>query len=68
MSRGIGNFILTNYFTERGYLIEYTANNSSRKIGECNIISIFAELALRFFWQVDDKNYKRKRALRLHTS
>lgn len=64
----LGNFILTNYFTERGYLNEYTTNNSSRKIGECNIISISAALALLFFLQVDDKNFKTKPALRQHTS
>jgi len=44
MSRGIENFILTNYFTKRGHVTE---NNSSRKIGDCNT-SISAGLAMLF--------------------
>jgi len=47
MSRGSGNFILTNYFTKRVHLIGYNENNSSRKIGDCNT-SISAGLALLF--------------------
>jgi len=47
MSRGIGNFILTNYYTKRGHLIEYNENNSFRKIGDCNT-SISTGLALIF--------------------
>jgi len=48
MSRGIGNFILTNYFSKSGNLVEYNENNSSRKIGDRNT-SISAGLALLFF-------------------
>jgi hypothetical protein len=53
MSPGIEKFILINYFTKRGHLTEYTENNSSRKIGDCNT-SISAGLALLFSGHVED--------------